>query len=61
MIAKEKKSKFTVFVVEECSSCGLKTKRDFQSGDYVFKEGRECAKCKGKTKINMIFREKAEQ
>jgi len=61
MSTQEKKSKFLVFVVEECGSCGLKTKRAFQSGDYVYKEGGECTRCKGRTKINMIFSEKAEQ
>jgi len=60
MSSLEKRSKFLVFTVEECSSCGLKTKRAFQSGDYVYKEGGECTKCKGKTRINMIYSEKAE-
>jgi len=61
MSTQEKKSKFLVFVVEECSSCGLKTKRAFQLGDYIYKEGGECTRCKGKTRINMIYSEKAEQ
>ncbi|MGQ9468400.1 MAG: hypothetical protein ACUVTD_01005 [Nitrososphaerales archaeon] len=60
MSSLEKRSKFLVFTVEECGSCGLKTKRAFQPGDYVYKDGGECTKCKGKTRITMIYSEKAE-
>ncbi|MCP8315832.1 MAG: hypothetical protein H3Z51_03090 [archaeon] len=60
MSSPEKRSKFLVFTTEECSSCGLKTKRAFQSGDYVYKEEGECSKCKGKMRINTIYSEKAE-
>ncbi|MCP8304620.1 MAG: hypothetical protein H3Z50_04005 [archaeon] len=57
----KKSSKSVVYTIEECASCGLKTKRDFQSGDYVYKEGGGCTKCKGKTMINMIYSEKVEK
>jgi hypothetical protein len=56
----EKRSRFLVFTVEECNFCHLKTKRAFQLGDYIYKEGGECTKCKGKTKITMIYSEKTE-
>ncbi len=56
-----KRSKFLVYTVEECNSCHLKTKRAFQIGDYIYKDGGECTKCKGKMKIAMIYSEKAEQ
>lgn len=46
-----------VFTVEDCSNCGTKTKRAFKLGDYVYKEGGECAKCHSKTLISMIFAE----
>ncbi len=53
----EKRPKMPVFTVEDCSNCGTKTKRAFRIGDYVFKEGAECAKCHSKTLISMIFAE----
>ncbi|MEM3437890.1 MAG: hypothetical protein QXP55_05120 [Nitrososphaerales archaeon] len=56
----EKRTKSLVFTIEECDSCHLKMKRDFRLGDYIYKEGGECSKCKGKTKIIMIYSEKVE-
>lgn len=53
----EKRPKMPVFTVEDCQSCGTKTKRAFKMGDYVYREGGECAKCHGKTLISMIFAE----
>lgn len=53
----EKRPKMPVFTVEDCSSCGTKTKRAFKLGDYVYKEGAECVKCHAKTIISMIFAE----
>ncbi|MCP8323211.1 MAG: hypothetical protein L6N96_03430 [Candidatus Methylarchaceae archaeon HK02M2] len=61
IIGLKKSPRFIVYTIEECPSCDLKTKRAFQSGDYVFKEGGECTKCKGKTTINMIYSEKVEK
>lgn len=40
----------------ECKACGIKSTREFQRGDYIFKEGEPCQKCKGKTLITAIFR-----
>ena len=51
--------KSITYTIEECGSCGLKTKREFKLGDYVFKEMGECSKCKGKTTISMIYAEKS--
>ena len=53
----DKRPKMPVFTVEDCQSCGTKTKRAFKNGDYVFREGGECAKCHSKTLISMIFAE----
>ncbi len=53
----EKRPKMPVFTVEDCQSCGTKTKRAFKMGDYVYREGGECAKCHAKTLISMIFAE----
>jgi DNA integrity scanning protein DisA with diadenylate cyclase activity len=46
-----------------CQKCGFKNVREFQRGDYVFKEMEEpCPKCNEKTlSINAIFREVKEK
>jgi len=41
----------------ECKACGFKNVREFQRGDYIFKEGEPCQKCKAKTLITAIYRE----
>jgi Na+/melibiose symporter-like transporter len=41
----------------ECKACGFKNVRAFQRGDYIFKEGEPCEKCKAKTLITAIYRE----
>ncbi len=53
----DKRPKMPVFTVEDCPSCGTKTKRAFKIGDYVYKDGSECAKCHAKTIISMVFAE----
>jgi len=40
-----------------CHKCGFKTIRDFQRGDYIFKEAEECPKCREKMLIASIYRE----
>jgi rRNA maturation protein Nop10 len=51
------KEKALVYTIEECNQCGLKTKRSFKIGDFVFKLGELCSKCKGSTLITMIYAE----
>ena len=51
------KSKFSVFTIEECPACGQKTKRAFQVGDYITKDGAKCSKCGNTTKITLIYAE----
>jgi len=53
----DRKSKDSVYTIEECSSCGAKTKRAFRLGDYVFKAGDKCAKCASQTMIVQIAAE----
>jgi len=53
----EKKAKYTVFTIEECPVCGQKTKRNFQAGDYVTKDGAKCTKCGNQTRISLIYAE----
>jgi uncharacterized protein (UPF0212 family) len=55
--SQDRKNKLLVFTVEECPACGQKTKRTFQVGDYVTKDGGKCPKCGNTTKITMIYAE----
>jgi len=45
----------------ECKKCGFKSVRDFQRGDYVFKEVEPCQKCSDKMLITAIYREVKEK
>jgi rRNA maturation protein Nop10 len=54
---KDGKAKFTVYTIEECPACGQKTKRAFQVGDYITKDGGKCSKCGNTCKITLIYAE----
>jgi multidrug transporter EmrE-like cation transporter len=41
----------------ECRKCGFKNVREFQRGDYVFKEMEPCQKCNEKMMITAIYKE----
>lgn len=41
----------------ECKKCGFKNVREFQRGDYIFKEVEPCQKCKENMMITAIYRE----
>lgn len=41
----------------ECKKCGFKSIREFQRGDYIFKEVEPCQKCNDKMLITAIYRE----
>jgi len=41
----------------ECRKCGFKSIREFQRGDYTFKEVEPCQKCNEKMLITAIYRE----
>ncbi len=45
----------------ECRKCGFKSIREFQRGDYVFKEVEPCQKCNEKMIITAIYREVKEK
>ncbi|MBS7620622.1 hypothetical protein KEJ32_00615 [Candidatus Bathyarchaeota archaeon] len=45
----------------ECKKCGFKSVREFQRGDYVFKEVEPCQKCNEKMIITAIYREVREK
>ncbi len=44
-----------------CQRCGFKNIRDFQRGDYIFKEAEPCPKCNDKMMIASIYREVKEK
>lgn len=41
----------------ECRKCGFKSVREFQRGDFVFKELDPCQKCNDRMTITAIYRE----
>jgi len=45
----------------ECRKCGFKNVREFQRGDYIFKELEPCQKCNDKMLITAIYREVRER
>ncbi|MEM3597037.1 MAG: hypothetical protein QXJ53_02775 [Candidatus Bathyarchaeia archaeon] len=45
----------------ECKKCGFKSVREFQRGDYIFKEVEPCQKCNDKMLITAIYREVKEK
>ncbi|MGA2768912.1 MAG: hypothetical protein ABSF24_11460 [Candidatus Bathyarchaeia archaeon] len=45
----------------ECKKCGIKNVREFQRGDYIFKETEPCQKCSDKMLITAIYREVKEK
>jgi hypothetical protein len=46
-----------VLTTLECPKCDFKNIRDFQRGDYIFKETGTCQKCQETMKITAIYRE----
>jgi len=50
-----------ITTIIECRKCGFKNVREFQRGDYVFKEVEPCQKCNDKMLITAIYREVKEK
>jgi len=51
-----------VITTMQCPKCGLKNVRDFQRGDFIFKETeQQCPKCNEKLSIAAIYREVKEK
>lgn len=46
-----------VITMLECPKCDFKNIRDFQRGDFIFKENGSCQKCDETMKITAIYRE----
>ena len=51
----------TINTTVECPKCGSKNVREFQRGDYIFKELGPCQKCNDKMLITAIYREVKEK
>ena len=45
----------------ECKKCGFKSVREFQRGDYIFREVEPCQECNDKMLITAISREVKEK
>ncbi len=45
----------------QCRKCGFKNIRDFERGDYIFKEIGQCEKCNENMLITAIYREVKEK
>jgi hypothetical protein len=50
-----------VMTTVECKQCGFKSVREFQRGDFVFKELEACQKCEDKMLITSIYKEVKEK
>lgn len=50
-----------VLTTLECSKCDFKNIRDFERGDYIFKEAGACQKCDQKMTITAIYREEKKE
>jgi hypothetical protein len=50
-----------VMTTIECRKCGIKTVREFQRGDFVFKDLDPCQKCDDRMVITGIFKEVKEK
>lgn len=50
-----------VITTMSCQKCGFKNVRDFQRGDFIFKEADPCPKCNEKMSVTSIYREVEEK
>jgi len=50
-----------IHTVISCNKCDFKNIREFQRGDYIFKDAEPCPKCNEKMTITAIYREVKEK
>jgi hypothetical protein len=60
-VARLKIESLPILTTIECRKCGIKNVREFQRGDYVYKELEKCTKCDDKQVITAIYREVKEK
>ena len=51
----------SIMTTIECKKCGFKNVREFQRGDYIFKDVEPCQKCNEKMLITAIYKEVPEK
>ena len=51
----------SIMTTIQCRKCDFKNVREFQRGDYVFKELEKCQKCDDKMMITAIYKEVKEK
>ncbi len=56
----EKKKITHCYTVDECTNCKNISQREFNYGDYLFKEVSSCKSCDGKVIVVQIFGETIE-
>lgn len=47
----------TIYTEETCNSCGHRTRRTFEEGDHVYKQGKVCQKCAAATTVSAVYGE----
>ena len=50
-----------VLTTVTCQKCDYKNKREFERGDYIFKDAGPCPKCNNKLIVSAIYREVKEK
>jgi len=60
-IATLKTENLPILTTIECPKCSIKTTREFQRGDYVYKKLDKCSKCEDSQIITAIYREVKEK
>ena len=58
LFGKKKEITPEIYTEDTCKSCGEKTRRRFEDGDYVFGAGMQCKKCSSSnTLVTAIYGE----
>jgi hypothetical protein len=62
LFGKKKEVKPEIYSEDTCQSCGEKTRRQFEEGDYIYRSGVRCEKCSSsKTLVTAIYGEYPEE
>lgn len=62
LFRKKKEVKPEIYSEDTCQSCGEKTRRRFEEGDYVYKPGAQCKKCSSSdTLVTAVYGEYPEE
>jgi hypothetical protein len=62
LFGKKKEFRPEIYSEDTCQSCGEKTRRQFEEGDYVYRSGVQCKKCSStNTLVTAIYGEYPEE